>query len=132
MMVKTAGVSPEEEADKEDHKMLSENNQKIKSIMQLLKEMNDRDKAEDRVKEAREKTTAMERSKSDRVFHEHGGKRVAITRAASEHLELGDALELHMRTRSHGADLHKALERAAETRVKILDRIMDRGLGLMG
>jgi hypothetical protein len=128
----SSGLSPEEEADREDHRMLSENKKKIESILKLLKETNDREKAEDRVGEAREKTTAMARPKSERVFHEHGGKRVAVTRGASEHLELGDALELHMRTRAHGKDLHKALERAAETRVLILDRIMERGVGLLG
>ena len=125
-------MTPEEEAEQKDQKLLSENKAKIDSIMQLLKDMDDRDKAEDRVNEARGKTMDASRVKSDRVFHNHGGKKVAVSRGASENLELGDALELHMRTREHGADLHRALERAAETRVRILDRIMDRHMGKGG
>lgn len=124
------GVSPEEEREREDHRLLSENSQKIESIMQLLKEMNDRETAEARVREARAKAAEGRLDKSDRVFHDHGGKKVAVTRQASEHLELGDALELHIKTRAHGADLHRALERAAEERVTILERIMERAMGM--
>ena len=126
-----AKLSPEEEADREDQKELAANKAKIESIMQLLKDLKDREKAEDLVGEWREKA-GDGKGKGDRVFHEHGGKRVAVTRGASEHLRLGEALELYIQTKEHGADLHKALERAAERRVALLDRVVQRGLGLLG
>ena len=123
-------LTPEEEAEQKDQKLLSENKAKIDSIMQLLKEMEDRKTAEAKVEEAREKIKGG--GKTDRVFHNHGGKKVAVTRGASEFLVLGDALELHIQTRQHGADLHKALERAAEARVGILNRMVVRKIGQGG
>jgi hypothetical protein len=119
------GVSVEEE-EQEDQRLLMDNKAQIESIMQLAKEMNDRERAEEMVKEARERVSGNG-VKSDRVFHDHKGKRVAISRGASEHLGLGDALELLLRTRQHGADLHRTLEKAAERRVEILERILARG-----
>jgi hypothetical protein len=66
--------------------------------------------------------------KSSMVFHPYKGKRVPITTKASRYLELGDALELQLQTREHGRDLLRALHGAAATRVKILERIVARGL----
>jgi hypothetical protein len=126
-----AKLSPEEEAEREDQKELMENRGKIESIMQLIKELNDREKAEELVNEWRVKV-GDGNGKGDRVFHEHKGKRVTVTRHASEHLKLGEALELYIQTKEHGADLHRALERAAERRVALLDRVLKRGLGLLG
>ena len=58
------------------------------------------------------------------VFHPYKGKRVAITSKASRLLELGDALELQLKTREHGRDLLRALHGAAVTRVNILERLL--------
>jgi hypothetical protein len=115
-------LSPKEQAEQEDRKLLSESNQKIQEIMQLLSNGETRSKAKDRVLEA--KSNIKVKSRGDTVFHPYKGKRTPVTQDASNHLLLGDALELLLTTSQHNADLHRSLMFQAKRRIEALERLL--------
>jgi hypothetical protein len=151
-MPESTEKTPEQEAEERDRKLLAENAARIEGIVKLLLENENRETADRKVDEARMRIQAEEADgsggavanesgsvntsdakdgrgrKSSTVFHPYNGKRVPITTKASRYLELGDALELQLRTREHGRDLLRALHGAAATRVRILERILERGM----
>lgn len=170
-MPTTKEKTPEEEAEERDRKLLAENAARIEAIIKLLMDGDNRETADRKVAESRERveedwedqlSTEFNRGREDiagtllggstvtsthgrqaggangvfgqgstgkgrnMVFHPYKGKRVPITSKASRFLELGDALELQLRTMEHGQDLLRALHGAAVTRVKILERLIAR------
>jgi len=142
-----AEKTPEQEAEEKDRKLLAENAARIEGIVKLLLDKESRDTADRKVIDARLRVQAEEagggsssefdgqigggaeggRARS-MVFHPYKGKRVPITTKASRFLELGDALELQLQTREHGRDLLRALHGAAATRVRILERLLEKGM----
>ena len=124
-MSKPPQLSPEEEAQKEDERLLAENKRDIEEILKLIEDGADRDKAQQRVAEAQGK---VEGKHQGRVFHPHQGRRIPLHGHTSNTLLLAEALELHLKTKRHGADLHRALGNLSRQRVKLLQRVLERGL----
>jgi hypothetical protein len=122
----STALSPKEQAEQEDRKLLRESNQKIQEIMQLLSDGDTHLTAKAKVKEAKEKVKM--RSHSQSVFHPYKGKRTPVSQDASNYLALGDALELMLTTSQHHLDLQKALTACCKKRVEILERLLRRGL----
>jgi hypothetical protein len=115
-------LSPKEQAEQEDRKLLSESNQKIQEIMQLLSDGETRSKAKDKVWDAKNKLKV--KSRGDTVFHPYKGKRTPVTQEASNYLMLGDALELLLTTSQHNSDLNKSLMSQAKRRIEALERLI--------
>ena len=118
-------LNPQEEAEKEDQRLLAENKRKIDEILELIKDRKDREGAKRDVEMA---SLEVVNHESGMVFHDHGGKKVAIHNHASKLMRLAEAIELEMKTQRHGKDLHKALVNLCRHRVKLLQRIQKRGL----
>jgi hypothetical protein len=62
-----------------------------------------------------------------RVFHAHQGRRIPLHGHTSNTLLLAEALEMHLKAKRHGADLHKALGNLSRQRVRLLQRVLERG-----
>jgi hypothetical protein len=123
----SSALSPKEQAEQEDRKLLRENDQKIQEIMQLLDDGNTHTIAKQKVKDAKNKITIKDGSHRQSVFHPYKGKRTPISQEASNYLALGDALELMLTTSQHSADLQKALTVCCKKRVDVLERLLRRG-----
>jgi hypothetical protein len=119
-------LSPEEEAEQRDAKLLAENSAKIEEIMKLLQNGDSRGSADERAQTARGRVAEAGGGGRGAVFHPHQGKRVPVGDLTSRYLELCGALELQIKTREHGADLLRSLHGAAQTRVTILERCLAR------
>ena len=115
-------LTPKEQAEQEDRKLLGESNQKIQEIMQLLSDGETRSKAKDKVWDAKNKLKV--KSRGDTVFHPYKGKRTPVTQEASNYLMLGDALELLLTTSQHNSDLNKSLMSQAKRRIEALERLI--------
>ena len=124
-MVETNGLSPAQEAQQEDEKQLAQNKQDIEEVLKLIAEQTDRKEAEKRLMEAE---TRVEEGHQGRVFHAHQARKIPLHGHTSHLLHLAEALELSMRTKRHGEDLHRSLGNLSRHRVKLLRRIMERGL----
>jgi hypothetical protein len=120
-----SALSPEEEAQKEDERLLAENKRKIEEILKLIDDGTDQDSTLARVNEAQGRVDTHYQGK---VFHPHQGRRIALSGHTSNTLLLAEALEMHLRTRRHGADLHKSLSNLSRQRVRLLQRVLQRGL----
>ena len=120
-----AALSPAEEAQREDEKLLSENNRAIEEVLQLIDDSTDREEAERRVDAA--EARVLERQEGN-VFHDHKAWKIPLHGHTSNMLLLAGSLELHWKTRRHGADLHRSLSSLVRQRVEILKRILERGL----
>jgi hypothetical protein len=112
--------SPEEE----DERLLAENKRKIEEILRLIAEGTDQDSTLRRVGEAQGRVDAHHQG---RVFHAHQGRRIPLHGHTSNTLLLAEALETHLKTKRHGADLHRALGNLSRQRVRLLQRVLDRG-----
>jgi len=121
---KSGALSPKEEAEKEDRKLLSEENKHIQEIMQLLSDGDTHATARQKVNDAKNKMRLKNHAHS--VFHPYKDKRIAMTQEASRNLVLGDALELMLTTSQYHADLNKALIKSSQRRVDILTRLISR------
>ena len=118
-------LSPKEQADQEDRKLLRESNQKIQEIMQLICDGDTREIARMKVHDAQEKTKVKNKGKS--VFHPYKGRRTPVSQEASNYLALGDALELMLTTSQYNSDLQRALTECCKKRVDVLERLLRRG-----
>ena len=94
-------------------------------MLKLIAEQTDRKEAEKRLMEAE---TRVEEGHQGRVFHAHQARKIPLHGHTSHLLHLAEALELSMRTKRHGEDLHRSLGNLSRHRVKLLRRIMERGL----
>lgn len=121
----TSTLSPKEQAEQEDRKLLRESNQKIQEIMQLLSDGNTQAIAKEKVKDAKERVKIKSHGQS--VFHPYKGKRTPVSQEASNYLALGDALELMLTASQHNSDLQKALVACCKKRVDVLERLLRRG-----
>lgn len=118
-------VSPEEEAQKEDERKLAQNQRDIEEILRLIEDGADHETSRRRVAEAQGKVDGKHQGK---VFHPHQGRRIPLHGHTSNTLLLAEALELHLKTKRHGADLHRALGSLSRQRVRLLQRVLERGL----
>jgi hypothetical protein len=123
---KTKKLSPEEEKEREENKILSETNQKIEEIILLLQENHTRDSSAEEVEKLKyeldhdsDSEIGIEAHKS--VFHLHKGKRIAMKIKNSKLLKIADAMEIKLKTHSHRDDLNKALTTHVMRKIKILD-----------
>ena len=120
-----ATLSPAEEAQKEDERLLTQNKADIEEVLRLIEEQTDREEAGRRLAEAEERVGRQEQGM---VFHSHQGRKIPLHGHTSNTLQLSEALELHMRTLRHGRDLQRALGNLSRQRVKLLRRVLERGL----
>lgn len=118
-------LSPAEEAQKEDEKLLAQNQRDIEEVLALIEEQTDREEAARRLAEAEERTGQL---RQGMIFHSHQSRRIPMHSHTSDLLQLAEALELSMRTLRHGKDLQRALGSLSRQRVKLLKRILQRGL----
>jgi hypothetical protein len=120
-----SSLTPKEQAEQEDKKLLAENGKKIQEVMQLIGDGDTRTTAKTKLNEARTRTKVGGKGKM--VFHPYNGKRTPVSQEASDFLALGNALELSILTSQHNNDLQNALTRLARERVDILERVLNRG-----
>jgi hypothetical protein len=120
----STGLTPAEQAEQEDRKLLSECNQKIQEVMQLLSEGNTQSTVKQRVSDAKNRIGAPHKEGRGMVFHPYKGKRTPVTQEASDQLVLGEALELMLTLSEHTADLQKDILRLGKKRVAILERLL--------
>lgn len=124
-MPEAVKLSPEEEAQQEDERKFAQNTRDIEEVLRLIEEGTDRSVSERRVAEAQGR---VDEGHQGKVFHSHKSRKIPIHGHTSHLLQLADALELHMRTKRHGMDLHKALGSLSRQRVRLLKRMLERGL----
>ena len=124
-MPEPAKRSPEEEAQQEDERLLAQNKTDIEEVLRLIEDGTDRDTAALRVAEAQLRVDSKHQG---RVFHAHQSRKIALHGHTSNTLLLAEALELHLRTKRHGADLHRTLGSLSRQRFKLLQRVHQRGL----
>jgi hypothetical protein len=123
-----SALSPQEKAEQEDKKLLSETNKKIQEIMQLLGEGHTRESARKKVNDAKFRAKAdVQRGGKELVFHPYNGGRFPVTRESSNNLILGDALELTLKTAQYNKDLQKALQTLSSQRINVLERLLKNG-----
>ena len=118
-------LSPEEEAEKEDQRLLKENKSKIDEIIELILSKKDREVAKQEVDKAAQE---VDMHSQGMVFHDHKGKKIAIHNQTSKLIKFAEAIEVEMKTQKHGRDLHKALANLCRYRIKLLKRIQNRGI----
>ncbi len=120
-------LSPEEEAQKEDEQLLTQIEQNVEEIMQLIEEKTDRSEAERRLVEAQ---GLVDEKRQGTIFHQHskGNRKIPLRHHTSNLFKLAEALELSMKTKRHGEDLHKALDNHIRHKIRVLQRVMERGL----
>jgi hypothetical protein len=124
-------LTPEEEEEREDERKLRESSVKIEEILSLIEQRHDRAHSEQKLESARRNTCLnMEGDNTDKlsgnVFHLLNGKRIPLKLRNSRLLDVVDALELHIKTHSHGEDLQKALTGQINRKIKLLEKILDR------
>ena len=129
--MKKKNLSPEEKEEQEDKKHLAEANANIEDIMCLIAENYDRTRSTELVEKARTGlSTDLDGEHTQRlsgsVFHLYKGKRVALKLRNSKLFEIASALEIHIKTHSHGEDLQKALTGHIMRKIKLLEKQMRR------
>lgn len=118
-------ISPAEEAQREDERLLSENKRNIEEVLKLIEEQTDREESNRRLLEAEERVGRQHKGK---VFHNHQSKKIPLHSHTSNMLLLADALEHRMRTLRHDEDLHRSLGNLSRQRITLLKRVLERGL----
>ena len=121
----TPALSPAEEAQKEDEQLLAQNKRDIEEVLKLIEEQTGREEAARLLAEAEERAGRQEQG---RVFHDHQGRKIPLHSHTSNTLRLAVALELRMRTLRHCQDLQRSLGNLSRQRVKVLRRVLQRGL----
>lgn len=127
----TKELTPEEKEEQEDKRRLMEAEHKIEEILSLISENNSRLTSNEKLEQARLKMGIdMDGEESERltghVFHLHKGKRIPLKLRNSRLLDIIEALELQLKTHSHGEDLQKALTGQAMRKVKLLEKALKR------
>jgi hypothetical protein len=127
MSKKPTPLSPEEEAQREDEQLLSKIEQDVEEILQLIEDKTDRAEAERRLTEAQ---AIVDEKRQGTVFHQHskGNRKIPLRHHTSNLFKLAEAIELSMRTKRHGEDLHKALDNHVRHKIRVLQRVLKRGL----
>jgi hypothetical protein len=126
MSKKKDGLSPEEEAQKKDEQYLSKNKSDIEEVVQMMIDGTTRAGVESKIEELKE---LVGREEQSRIFHTHkNGKKVPMSHKLSHMIKLSESMELHLKTLSHGENLHASLTGLVNSRIKVLGRVRERGL----
>ena len=114
--------------EEKDEQRLREIEERICDLTELLSGSVTRESADDRIGESRERVKSGKGEPRPflRVFHEHGGKKIATTRRTQSKLMLADALKLRIRVGKHAQDLEHALHILVREQVEILERQLER------
>jgi hypothetical protein len=123
-----------EEAEKEptqeekDEERLREIEERMTDLTDLLSEGVTRESADARVGEHRDRVKSGKGEPRPllKVFHDHGGKRIATTRRTQSKMMLAEALKLRIRVGKHAQDLEHALHILVKEQVEILERQLER------
>jgi uncharacterized protein YtpQ (UPF0354 family) len=112
---------------REDEQFLSKNERDIDQILQLIDDGTDQTEADRLLAEAQEMVDAKKRGT---VFHHHtkGNRKITLNHHTSNLIKLSNALELGLKTKRYGRDLHKELEANLEKRIEVLQRVVRRKL----
>lgn len=129
-LVKTkADAEPKEPTQEEkDEERLRELEAKITDLTELLSKGVTRESADRDVDTHRERAESCKGEKAPflRVFHDHGGKRIATTRRTQSKMHMAEALKLRIRVGKHAKDLEHALHILVREQVEILERQLGR------
>lgn len=117
-------LTPKEQAEQEDRKLLTEINAQIQEIMQLLGNGESQESATKKIDDARKKVRRG--GGGGATFHPYKGTRTPVTQESSDFLHLGDALELALKTKKYDNDLNKALKKLTRQRIVVLERLLGR------
>lgn len=114
-------INPEEM----DKQLLADNERVIDEILRLIEDNTDQTEAARRLAEAQE---WVDQKRKGTIFHQHpkGNRKIAMNHHTSNLFKLSRALELSMKTKRYGKDLHLELETHLNERVKVLKRIIAR------
>lgn len=126
---KAAAAEPKEPTQEEkDEERLREIEAKITDLIELLHTGTTRDSADSKVSEHRERVKSGKGEPRPllRVFHDHGGKRIATTRRTQSKMQLADSLKMRIRVGKHAQDLEHALHILVREQVEILERQLER------
>lgn len=132
---KAAAGEPKQPTQEErDVERLREVEARLSDIVDLLQRGATRESADDGVRTARQRVDSGEGEARPllRVYHDHGGKRIATTRRTQSKMQLADALKLRMRVGGHPRDLEHALHLLVREQVEILERQLARAGGGAG
>ena len=126
---KAGAAEPKEPTQEEkDEERLREIEAKITDLVELLHTGTTRYSADSKVEEHRERVKSGKGEPRPllRVFHDHGGKRIATTRRTQTKMHLAEALKLRIRVGKHAQDLEHALHILVREQVEILERQLER------
>lgn len=123
-----------EEAEKEptqeekDEERLREIEERIEDLTDLLSQGVTRKSADDKIGDSRERVKSGKGEPRPllKVYHDHGGKKIATTRRTQSKMMLADSLKLRMRVGRHAQDLEHALHILVREQVEILERQLER------
>jgi hypothetical protein len=124
----TEAEEKEPTQEEKDEERLREIEERIEDLTELLSRGATRDSADDKVADSRERVKSGKGEPRPflRVFHEHGGKKIATTRRTQSKMMLADALKLRIRVGKHAQDLEHALHILVREQVEILERQLER------
>jgi len=125
---KAAEAEKEPTQEEKDEERLREIEERISDLTDLLSQGVTRDSADDRAHEHRERVKSGKGEPRPllKVFHDHGGKRIATTRRTQSKMMLAEALKLRIRVGKHAQDLEHALHILVKEQVEILERQLGR------
>jgi hypothetical protein len=114
----------QEKKDDQLINLLANNERVIEEILKLIEDNTDQIEAGRRLAEAQE---WVDQKRKGTVFHQHpkGNRKIAMNHHTSNLLKLSRALELSMKTKRHGKDLHKELEIHLNKRIELLKKVME-------
>jgi len=120
----------QEEKDEERLRGIEE---RIEDLTDLLNQGITRNSADDRVSDSRDRVKSGKGEPRPllKVFHDHGGKRIATTRRTQSKMMLAESLKLRIRIGKHAQDLEHALHILVREQVEILERQLE-GVGKKG
>ena len=119
--------------EEKDEERLREIEERIEDLTDLLNQGITRHSADDRVSDSRDRVKSGKGEPRPllKVFHDHGGKRIATTRRTQSKMMLADSLKLRIRIGKHAQDLEHALHILVREQVEILERQLE-GVGKKG
>jgi hypothetical protein len=131
---KAEAAKPKEPTQEEkDEERLRELEAKIADLVELIHTGTTRDSADVEVDDHRDRVKSGKGEPRPllRVFHDHGGKRIATTRRTQSKMHLANSLKARIRVGKHPQDLEHALHIHVREQVEILERQLEQ-VGMKG
>ena len=125
---KTEEAEKQPTQEEKDEERLREIEEKICDLTELLSQGVTRESADANIGDARERVKSGKGEPRPllKVYHDHGGKRIATTRRTQSKMMLADHLKLRIRVGRHAQDLEHALHILVREQVEILERQLER------